>query len=72
MKESEVWEMTMTHFDSQENYNGNLLAELSHIEKDRIQAALLHCEGNRTKTAKELGIGRTLLLHKIKKYNLLD
>ena len=72
MNESEVWEMTMSHFDSQKNCNTNLLADLSKIEKDRIQSALVHYNGNRTRAAKELGIGRTLLLHKIKKYDLLD
>lgn len=72
MSESEIWELTMSHFDSQEYHGTNLLADLSKIEKDRIKSALIYNKGNRTRAAKELGIGRTLLLHKIKKYDLLD
>ena len=48
-----------------------LNVELEEIEKTRIESALLNQDNNRTKTAKELGIGRTLLIHKIKKYDLV-
>lgn len=48
-----------------------LNVELEEIEKQRIESALLNQNNNRTKTAKELGIGRTLLIHKIKKYDLV-
>ena len=44
--------------------------ELKQIEQSRISNALLSHEGNRSRAAAMLGIGRTLLLHKIKKYNL--
>ena len=47
-----------------------LATEVEMLEKERIVNALSSHEGNRTKTAKELGIGRTLLIHKLKKYNL--
>lgn len=48
----------------------SLMEELTDIEKRRIVDALQHYNGNRTKAALDLGIGRTLLIHKIKKYNL--
>ena len=44
--------------------------ELENIERERIVNALELAEGNRSKAAAALGIGRTLLIHKIKKYNL--
>ena len=47
-----------------------LASEVEMLEKERITAALSLHNGNRTKTADHLGIGRTLLIHKLKKYNL--
>lgn len=47
-----------------------LTKEIEMLEKTRIKNALEGNEGNRTRAAKDLGIGRTLLIHKIKKYNL--
>ena len=47
-----------------------LASEVEMLEKERITAALDLHNGNRTKTADHLGIGRTLLIHKLKKYNL--
>jgi transcriptional regulator with PAS, ATPase and Fis domain len=44
--------------------------ELESIERERITHALELAEGNRSKAAAALGIGRTLLIHKIKKYDL--
>ncbi len=44
--------------------------ELESIERERITHALELAESNRSKAAKALGIGRTLLIHKIKKYDL--
>ena len=48
-----------------------LASEVEMLEKERITAALSLHNGNRTKTADHLGIGRTLLIHKLKKYNLV-
>ena len=48
----------------------SLSKEIEMLEKRRIKNALEGNEGNRTRAAKDLGIGRTLLIHKIKKYNL--
>lgn len=41
------------------------------LEKDLIIKALDECENNKSKAAKKLGISRTLLYQKIKKYNLV-
>ena len=40
------------------------------LERSRIMDALFTHDNNRSRAAASLGIGRTLLLHKIKKYNL--
>ena len=48
-----------------------LATEVEMLEKERIVNALSLHEGNRTRTAKCLGIGRTLLIHKLKKYDLV-
>ena len=47
-----------------------VIEELELIEKSRIKNALECNNGNRSHAAKQLGIGRTLLIHKIKKYQL--
>ncbi len=46
--------------------------EIAVLEKKRIANALELNEGNRTKTADQLGIGRTNLIAKLRKYDLLD
>ena len=45
--------------------------ELKEIEKERVESALAEHNNNRTKAAAQLCIGRTLLIHKIKKYDLV-
>jgi transcriptional regulator with PAS, ATPase and Fis domain len=49
----------------------NLTRELADIEKDRIVQALNNAEGNQTKAAQILKIGRTCLIAKMKKYDLV-
>ena len=44
--------------------------ELSSVEKNHIKKVLVHTGGNKTQTAKLLGIGLTTLYQKIKDYNL--
>ena len=46
--------------------------EIAVLEKKRIATALELNEGNRTRTADQLGIGRTNLIAKLGKYDLLD
>jgi len=45
-------------------------ASLREVEKQVIEATLCHCDGNRTLAAKILGIDRSTLYEKIKKYEL--
>jgi len=67
-------EQTML-WDSLEFFNNHatdipLVQELETLERERIASALHDTDNNRSRAAKALGIGRTLLIHKIKKYNL--
>lgn len=69
-EQDSVWDLMVSHFDDVLPLETNLAQEVKDLEKSRITLALDKNSGNRTKAAKMLGIGRTLLLHKIKKYNL--
>ena len=51
-------------------YKTDLAKDVERLEIDTIKTALGVCEGNQTKTAKMLGLGRTNLIAKIKKYNI--
>jgi len=51
--------------------NANLPQILENIEIEHITEALERYAGNRTKAANSLGIGRTNLIKKLKKYELL-
>lgn len=62
-----LWD-AMDYFDVKEETP--LDQEVRNLEQDRIVNALCLHEGNRSRAAKTLGIGRTLLIHKIKKYDL--
>ena len=52
------------------NKDYSLVNELERLEKDRIKDALETFNGNRTKAADFLSIGRTNLLAKMKKYEI--
>tara|TARA_B100000035_G_scaffold314547_2_gene331191 strand:- start:314 stop:535 length:222 start_codon:yes stop_codon:yes gene_type:complete len=70
-KDEEAYDFVCSHFDALAKQDEvTLPEELTAIERRRIVDALQFYNGNRTKAAKELGIGRTLLIHKIKKYSL--
>lgn len=58
-------------FDNFYDKDYDLTQELANIEKDRIVQALKNAEGNQTKAAEILKIGRTCLIAKMKKYNLV-
>ena len=62
-----IWEQ-LEFFDQVEPLG--LTDEIARIEETRIREALKECDQNRTHAAKNLGIGRTLLIHKIKKYEI--
>jgi len=62
-----IWEQ-LEYFDTSEPLL--LTEEIARIEESRIREALKECDQNRTHAARNLGIGRTLLIHKIKKYEI--
>ena len=41
------------------------------VEKDAIQNALYETDGNQTLAARKLGLGRTCLIAKMKKYGII-
>tara|TARA_B110000238_G_scaffold129235_1_gene139542 strand:- start:168 stop:404 length:237 start_codon:yes stop_codon:yes gene_type:complete len=51
-------------------YKTDLNEELESLERGCLQNALQASEGNRTKAANMLSIGRTCLIAKMKKYEL--
>ena len=63
----ELWGPIVTDLD-----NITLPEEIAVLEKKRITNALELNEGNRTKTADQLGIGRTNLIAKLRKYDLFE
>lgn len=70
-QEESVYDMVCDNFDALIlDEPLSLTEELQELEKNRISNALHSRKGNRTKAANDLGIGRTLLIHKIKKYKL--
>ncbi|WP_392486088.1 sigma-54-dependent Fis family transcriptional regulator [Haloimpatiens sp. FM7315] len=58
--------------NEQKLHEVNALVEpISDLESQAIENALVKCRGNRVKAAKLLGIGRSTLYRKIKKYNII-
>jgi two-component system NtrC family response regulator len=49
---------------------GDVELPLLEIERLHIERVLAHCEGNRARTARVLGIGRRTLYDKIERYRL--
>ena len=50
--------------------DSTLSSWIEKLEEDALKQALLECEGNISKTAKKLGIGRATIYRKAKKYGL--
>jgi transcriptional regulator with PAS, ATPase and Fis domain len=71
-QEDLVWDAVMDVCDNiwVKNNTIDLSKKLEDIEKTAIIDALYAHQNNRTRAAESLGIGRTLLIHKIKKYGL--
>jgi two-component system response regulator AtoC len=71
---SEGNELTLTTMDSSsvKNENSDMVNEgtIKEMEKKMIERSLHKWEGNRTRTAQELGISRKTLLNKIKEFCL--
>lgn len=64
-----LWD-SLSFFESRVEPPTTLPGEVEQLEIQRIQTALDLFDGNRSKAACDLGIGRTNLIAKIKKYNL--
>lgn len=56
---------------SEQVYKTDLKKDLEDIEQDSIRNALEASNGNRTKAANMLSLGRTCLIAKMKKYELV-
>jgi DNA-binding NtrC family response regulator len=63
-----IWDM-LDFFNNQVEPIG-LTDEIARLEETRIREALKEYNNNKTHAARNLGIGRTLLIHKIKKYEI--
>lgn len=70
-EQSEFFDFFDTLWFEKQFKDESLPAEVESLEKTRIHNALETANGNRTHAAKILGIGRTNLIAKIKKYNIL-
>lgn len=64
-----IMDQVADHFDTYQ-FNERLPLELEKIERQAIYEKFNEFDGNRTKTANALGIGRTNLIKKLKKYGL--
>jgi transcriptional regulator with PAS, ATPase and Fis domain len=64
----EMWETSGEVMPEESQYS--LAKELEHLEQERIVNALKFANGNQTKAAQSLNIGRTALIAKMKKYKL--
>ena len=67
----EIWEQTAFGEVMPPEVQYSLCGELAQIERKRITNALKLASGNQTKAAQSLNIGRTALIAKMKKYNLV-
>ena len=63
-----IFDVISEHFDQFQEIT--LPPELEKIERNCISEKLVEFNGNRTRTANALGIGRTNLVKKLKKYSL--
>ena len=63
-----IFDVISEHFDQFQEIT--LPQELAKIERTTISEKLVEFNGNRTRTANALGIGRTNLVKKLKKYSL--
>lgn len=67
-----LWEVCSQIAEDYENQEVDLSKELAELERTRIEQALVKTDGNQTKAAKLLKLGRTCLIAKMKKYGLVN
>jgi transcriptional regulator with PAS, ATPase and Fis domain len=68
-----MWELLETTFPGKDhNLVINLPNELAELEKNKLMQVLEFHDWNKSRAAKDLGIGRTNLIAKIKKYELIQ
>lgn len=67
-----LWDMCteLAAYHNQQEIDLN--QELANLERQRLEEALTKADGNQTKAAKLLKLGRTCLIAKMKKYGLVD
>jgi|TARA_B110000285_G_scaffold128687_1_gene144943 transcriptional regulator with GAF, ATPase, and Fis domain len=68
-----IWDMIQDLWPSANDNEApnSLTTEMELFERSRLIQALEYHDWNQSKAAKELGIGRTNLIAKIKKYKLI-
>jgi len=69
IEQNAIMDDISSHFDTFD-FDKPLPVELEKIERQAIVEKFNMFDGNRTKTANALGIGRTNLIKKLKKYGL--
>ena len=65
-----IWESLEDAFPTGKIENTNLMDEVADLERNRISNALSAYEGNQTKAARSLNLGRVTFIAKAKKYEL--
>ena len=71
-EQKELGEMLEEILATEGKRQQKLIEELEGNEVKRIKLALDQANYNKTHASRELGIGRTLLIHKCKKYGLVE
>lgn len=66
-----LWDLCNSMYNDYVKNVVDLNKELCTLEKQRIQEALAKAEGNQTKAAELLKLGRTTLIAKMRKYGLV-
>ena len=69
-----IWDLLETTFPSNKDRNlvVDLPNEIAELEKTKLIQVLDFHDWNKSRAAKDLGIGRTNLIAKIKKYELIQ
>jgi len=66
-----LWDALDDAFPSNIKLQTNLMDEVADLERDRISSALYKHDGNQTKAARSLNLGRVTFIAKAKKYELV-